>query len=464
MTSILTNVSAISALQTLRTIDAGMAATQGRVSSGLRVQEAADNAAYWSIATTMRSDSKALSTVSDALGLGAAKVGTAYSAMSAVIDTLSEVKSKLVAASEPGVDKAKIQKEIDQLKKQVVGIATSASFAGQNWLNTDIFDLRDSTLNKTTVPASFVRDGAGSVAVHSLEVDLSRVSLFNTSGNGLLQANVVAGTPSTGSSPYPSGNFVSERYHSTGPITLSPSDSISFDVVVHRGGSASDVTFPVSISRTDINAALGISTGTISDASDMASVLTQVWSGNGAGVNSGASGNIQPDGSTLWHTFFIQATHVSPTDSHVSITNLVSTLAGGAAGGLEGASYGTYRHAAPGGSTGGSSGDYSELPINFLDIDVTNGVGDQLSAVEEMMRRTTDAAATLGSVEMRIDLQTAFVKTLVDTISKGVGRLVDADMNEESTRLKALQTQQQLAIQSLQIANSESGKIMALFN
>ncbi len=52
---------------------------------------------------------------------------------------------------------------------------------------------------------------------------------------------------------------------------------------------------------------------------------------------------------------------------------------------------------------------------------------------------------------------------LGDVITKGVGRLVDADMNEESTKLKALQTQQQLGIQALSIANSDSQTILQLF-
>ena len=81
MTSILTNSAAMAALSTLRSINDGMETTQGRVSSGLRVETAADNAAYWSIATTMKSDNKALSTVQDALGLGAAKTDTAYTGL-----------------------------------------------------------------------------------------------------------------------------------------------------------------------------------------------------------------------------------------------------------------------------------------------------------------------------------------------------------------------------------------------
>lgn len=59
----------------------------------------------------MRSDNKALSAVSDALGLGAAKVDTAYTAMDNAIDVVDEIKSKLVAATEDGVDKSKVQKK-----------------------------------------------------------------------------------------------------------------------------------------------------------------------------------------------------------------------------------------------------------------------------------------------------------------------------------------------------------------
>ncbi|MHB0953301.1 MAG: flagellin N-terminal helical domain-containing protein, partial [Allorhizobium sp.] len=89
MTSIMTNTAAIAALDTLRSINSDLETTQSRVSSGYRVESAADNAAYWSIATTMRSDNKALSAVSDALGFGAAKTDTAYTGMEASINVVS---------------------------------------------------------------------------------------------------------------------------------------------------------------------------------------------------------------------------------------------------------------------------------------------------------------------------------------------------------------------------------------
>ncbi|MGO7207363.1 flagellin, partial [Rhizobium ruizarguesonis] len=187
MTSILTNVAAMAALQTLRGINDSLEDTQNRVSSGYRVEKAADNAAYWSIATTMRSDNKALSAVSDALGLGAAKVDTAYSAMDSAIDVISEIKAKIVAATEKGVDKAKVQEEIGQLQQQLLSIAQSASFSGENWVAG-----ADGT---KSVVSSFVRDGNGNVSVKTTDY------ILDTSSTG----NVLFGMDSTGAIETSSG-------------------------------------------------------------------------------------------------------------------------------------------------------------------------------------------------------------------------------------------------------------------
>jgi flagellin len=60
-------------------------------------------------------------------------------------------------------------------------------------------------------------------------------------------------------------------------------------------------------------------------------------------------------------------------------------------------------------------------------------------------------------------MQNDFISKLTDSLDRGIGRLVDADMEEESARLSALQVQQQLGIQALSIANSGSQNILSLF-
>ena len=109
MSSLNTNVAAMTALQTLNQTNKEMLVTQNRISTGLRVKDASDNAAYWSIATTMRSDNMSVSTVQDALGLGAATADVTVTAMNNAIDAVSKIKAKLVAARAPVLDRAKIQ-------------------------------------------------------------------------------------------------------------------------------------------------------------------------------------------------------------------------------------------------------------------------------------------------------------------------------------------------------------------
>lgn len=98
MSSININTSAMAALQTLRHINSGLDKTQEQVSSGLRVGKAADNAANWSIATTMKSDNKALSAVSDSIGVAKAITDTAYAEVDEVLEHLNAIKALLVAA------------------------------------------------------------------------------------------------------------------------------------------------------------------------------------------------------------------------------------------------------------------------------------------------------------------------------------------------------------------------------
>jgi flagellin len=60
-------------------------------------------------------------------------------------------------------------------------------------------------------------------------------------------------------------------------------------------------------------------------------------------------------------------------------------------------------------------------------------------------------------------MQSSFISSLTDAVTKGIAALVDADMTQESTRLQALQVQQQLGVQALSIANQNTSMIMKLF-
>src|SRR5690606_8229726 len=119
--------------------------------------------------------------------------------------------------------------------------------------------------------------------------------------------------------------------------------------------------------------------------------------------------------------------------------------------------------------TTGTASGRSILNINLNSLGGVTGADESeksdhlLTDIESALGKMTNAAAELGAAKARIDMQKDFVSKLMDSIEKGVGQLVDADMNKESTRLQALQVQQQLGIQSLSIANTNSQNILALF-
>ncbi|MFG1430638.1 flagellin [Xanthobacter sp. V2C-8] len=102
--------------------------------------------------------------------------------------------------------------------------------------------------------------------------------------------------------------------------------------------------------------------------------------------------------------------------------------------------------------------DISKLGDNDRDL-----IQGYLKLVDATIKAVTAGGATLGANASRLTSQQNFANSLIDLNKSSIGTLVDADMEEESTRLKALQTQQSLAIQSLSIANSSSSNVLQLF-
>jgi len=86
-----------------------------------------------------------------------------------------------------------------------------------------------------------------------------------------------------------------------------------------------------------------------------------------------------------------------------------------------------------------------------------------LTAIETAINTMKGHVARLGTNANQLTTQKDFVKSLSDSLVSGVGSLVDADLAEESARLQALQTKQQLGIQALSIANQGPGAVLSLF-
>lgn len=97
-----------------------------------------------------------------------------------------------------------------------------------------------------------------------------------------------------------------------------------------------------------------------------------------------------------------------------------------------------------------------------LTLDATNADA-VMTEIETALGNAIGHAATFGSAANRLEDQNKFIGKLTDSMKSGVSTMTDTNMEEASARLKALQTQQQLAVQSLSIANQAPSTLQQLF-
>lgn len=274
MSSILTNNSAMVALQTLKSINSNLAKTQSEISTGKSIGTAKDNSAIWAISKVMESDVAGFKAVSDSLSLGESTVAVASAGAEQITNILNEMKEKVVAATGENIDNAKITADVDELKSQITSIIAASQFNGTNLLDT--------------------AGNAGITVLSSLDRD---------SGGTVTAANITVA-------------------------------SVDFE---------------------------------------------------------------------------------------------------------------------------------ANLDLTTIDVSSSANADTSIAAMETLIQTAVDGAAQLGASAKRIQDQNVFVGKVKDAMTQGISSLVDTDMEEASARLQALQSQQQLGVQSLSIANQAPQTILSLF-
>jgi len=282
MSSILTNTSAMVALQTLRSTNENLGMVQSHIATGKKVASASDNSAIWSISKVMEFDVTGFEAINDGLGIASSTISVAMEAGEQIVNVLNEIKSLAISANSEGADFTKIDKEIQTRVTQVTAIAEGAQFNGINLLASD--DIDGNGNSSLTVLTALNRAGSGSVPTAA---------------------------------------------------------TVSVDSV--------DILNNVDMSDVDV-----------------------------------------------------------------------------------------------------SSGDVADA-------------ASSLDALESHLQTVVSGLATLGASKAQVDMQRDFLSKSVDAMKSGISTLVDADMEEASARLQALQTQQQLGIQSLSIANQQPQALLQLF-
>ncbi|MBE0554141.1 MAG: flagellin [Rhodobacteraceae bacterium] len=404
MSSILTNTSAMVALQTMKSINSNLNKTQAEISTGKSVATARDNSAVWAIAKTMESDVKGFKGISDSLALGSSTIEVARQASETVTDLLTEIKGKIVAAQEDNVDRGKIQTDIEALRDQINSVVGAAQYNGLN--------LVDGTQSTVDILASLDRDSTG-VSASSITVTAQDLSTGGYVANDVF-ASSTGGTIST--------------------------DADTFVLTLDQGGGTDDIEFQ---DGTNAWAAGDKITMRIGD-------KTASYTVSADDVDSGA--NAIPD---------LIAVGLKNSIDALGIEGLTVDYDSGSPGTLAFTNDGTQDLSVSGQYRNAGSGGLGAL--STIDVSTASGAATALANIEDMEQTAIDAAASFGSAQTRIDTQANFVGKLTDALKAGIGSMVDADMEETSARLQALQVQQQLATQSLSIANQAPQNILSLF-
>ena len=403
MSSINFNESAMVALNTLKSINRGLADVQDQISTGKKISTARDNAAIWSISTVMESDVMSFKTITDSLNLGSSTVNVARSAAEQVTALLQETKALIVSAQEENVDRSSIQRDVDALKDQIGSIVDSAQFNGLNLLKGG---------DDVSLLSSLNRDNAN--VVTATEITVGRADLR--------QAEGTAGTTAitTGDAGFAAVSDASAAAGATETVTFTAGEIVSGDTYnITLGGVSAQYIASGSDTLNDVVTGLT----TAFNAKNVLEGTPQTVTLTANTVADPATGNV---------SISVENTGAA------AVTVAASSFTDGVAGGkLEG--------------------------LIALDVTTDEGADLALAEIDGMIQSAIDATAAFGSAQNRIDIQNDFVSSLIQSLEAGVSALTDANLEEASARLQSLQVQQQLNIQALTIANQSPQAILALF-
>ncbi len=526
MTSILNNQGAMVALATLAETNKNLLETQTQIATGKKVDSAAQNAAVWAVTTVMEADVDGFNSISDSLSLGKATVTVARNAAEKVTDLLREVKEKVVTAQGENVDRNKIQADIDELSQQVESIVNAAQFNGLNLIDgsTSSINVLSSldrssfgvTASNITVQAQDLSRSAGTFgAVGAATADYVEVGEHGSTNTTV--ANHVNTTDATQNFNLTdlaaTGDDVSISIGTGYTFTRTAAfsnvavdtwgqefvDSLNVDLAANGLSNKFSVTYDaaaddlivtnledfteyaVTMSKTGGGTAIEGGTTSTQTLQESAAAITFEAEATQA-IAAGTSYRLTlDDGGGTSNTYeYISRTGDTINDVTVAMAAIVNGDSTFNSQGLvaqanqaadvqtnqaqilldigSGAALDATMVVTTGGVAGGAL-----ATLSTMDVTTAAGAQSALDDIERLIQNSIDAASAFGSSEKRIDIQSEFVDSLVNSMKSGIGALVDTDMEEASARLQALQVQQQLGTQALSIANSGPQNILSLF-
>ena len=486
--SINTNTAAMSALQVLNQTTDQLSKTQNAVSTGKSVSSASDSPAIYAISQTMNSQISALSGVSTGLQFAGQVLSTATKQASSISDVLSSMSETVTNAANNGENQDTLNSQLTSYLSQIDVATSNSTFQGVNLLSgstsnsvkyTQISAAQDINGNLFTLNgADATSTGLG---LQGLSTDMKGVTI-STSG-----ITALAGTGATATTLTLKNQSSADSANAT---ASNPAITTSFVLDSKPGdatnGAATSIGTAIAAGLTDnttsvtvgSNGALTIAGATSKTASDGTTTYS-LTNGDSITAKADASGNMtyniakvgdldaNGNAKTLTQVVDVDVSGASSTTTKNDQLSTLVTALGNAGYGAQMANDGTLTIA-------GGNLDAADATATTPSVSLTNATGTSTvattSGTDVVQLAVTGAINKMSRISSSIGVASNTVtqlqtsnSTLSDALTTGVGALTDADLAAESAKLTSLQTKQQLAIQSLSIANSQSSNIMSLF-
>ena len=412
--------------------------TQNRLSTGLRVASAIDDPVKFFQAKGLQDRASDFDEKKTGIDQGISTLTAAMDSIEAIETLVQQLKGLATNAKSAttNAEVANIVTQFNDLRTQINNLTTDATYQGLNLV----------AGTGSTLQVNFSNDTGSVLTVNSIDVTVKT--------NGLDVAQLTQGTQGI--------NF-NQAFISAG--TLSGEGNL----LGSAGGGLPGGT--ASVDPEMITVSVGGQTTTIISAGD---TFTLAYDGITFTVNIYTSKT--GDGGTLSNSFVTAGTYaVGTTIEFTVVTGFISGQSGGSGFSAQsagtGLSAGVNRFSILASGTGVSvlRLDATSKTVTETDAKRTVGIGfttelnDRITNLDSALTTLRSRTQTLGANVAVLNTRLDFTKAYVNTMTAGAGKLTLADLNEEGANLLALQTRQQLGIQSLAFAGQSEQSILGLF-
>ena len=427
--SVNTNLGALAALQSLNSNQQSLTEAQNEISTVKRVGSASDNPAIYSISNTINANIAGLSAVSDSLNFGAQIVSTASTGIASVSSELQSLQQTVTNSGTSGIDLPTLQNAVTNAISSINTFAQKATFNGVNLLNPTV---APGVTGSATVVQSL--DG-GVYTIHNQGLTTNPSATTLAQALGISNLNVTnPGYAVTFDNNLSLASFSSLP---TGSTLTAPANA-SFQIKTGTGATAKTFAFEF----TDNNPA-GTSTPTLQTAQGANTTIVDVQ------INTATQSTNQIVGALINSVRGAGFSVSQNTDGSLNLTGS-DTLGQ------------TISNVQFGNASGGTFTATSGLGVSVA-ASTSSTTAAVIATLQTAIGYANKISANLGAASQQIVGIQNFTTSLSSALTAGVGALTDADLASESARLTSLQTKQQLATQSLSIANKQPQSLLTLF-